>query len=89
MLQDDDGGRYVASSEVDLETAQEIARVGMVATTRLYPVGHVYELCGQRFVVTGRATREEFLRAVEAAGLPRERFAQCPVQMLFDRVSTD
>lgn len=82
----------VLPSEATLDMAEQMAQVGIVpsaAGPEQEPIGHRFELAGQPFVVTGYATREEFLDAVERAGFPVAVFRHCPDGYHFQRVSTD
>lgn len=75
---------------VDRRSAMEMLRVGIVPTSAFPPVGSVEVICGQPCVVTGYATREEFLGAVAGAGLDDiEAFQSCPHDLNFIRISTD
>lgn len=70
--------------------AEEIARVGILPSHQLDPIGSIRVLAGQPFRVTGYATREELLEAVRREGLPEpEAFALIPGDIHFLRVSTD
>ena len=74
------------------EQAAEIAKVGMCpskAGPKKRPIGTRVKIAGHPFTVTGYATKEEFLAAVEAAGLPVRLFAGVPDGMYFQRLSTD
>lgn len=69
--------------------AEEIVQVGIMPSAKLLPIGHKVSINGQPFVVTGHATREEFIGTVRAANLPNpERFDSIPVPY-FLRLSTD
>ncbi len=83
------GYSFNPSELQSVEVAQEIALVGIIPSRRGEPAGKKFTLAGQQFVVTGTATREEFLQAVEAAGLPVENFSRCPVDSTYLRISTD
>lgn len=75
--------------DVDLDTAREMALVGIVPTADYDPIGARFTMAGQVFVVIGRATREEWLSAVEAAGFNRSDFdGPCPFNK-FERIITD
>ncbi len=78
--------------------AMELEKVGiipMVYTGDGVPhpedqIGLVFEVAGQRFMKTSVATREEFLAAVERAGLMNESFQSvASAADWFLRVSTD
>lgn len=57
----------------NIEAVQEMARVGIIVSREKAPVGHRFDMAGQRFVVTGHATREEFLEAVRRAAVESSR----------------
>lgn len=75
--------------QVSPEIAEEIALVGIIPSSGLEPIGYRISINGQPFVVIGYATREEFVEAAKAAGLPHlERFRSVPLPH-FLRLSTD
>lgn len=79
-----------SASDVSLDTAMEIARVGIVPSSLLRPVGYIELIAGQPFTITGYATRDEFLQAVADADLEdQESFRSVSSDMYFLRVSTD
>lgn len=75
--------------EIDQETAGEIAAVGIAPARFKEPLGRVLIFAGQRFIVTGYVTKEEFVEAAAAVGLPRDLLLQVPENHFFHRVSTD
>jgi hypothetical protein len=79
----------VKPEDVDPEMAQEMASVGIIPSDVPHFPGYKFCLAGQQFVVIGMATREEFLAAVEAAGLNADFFRYVPEKFNFIRVSTD
>ena len=80
-------------SDIDRETAMEMARVGVAPSDtgpEEEPVGHRFEMAGQTFVVTGYTDRAGFMAAVLASGVPQPwRFKDVPDGMYFQRISTD
>jgi len=82
-------GRRLAAGDMPLDAAREMAAVGIVPSIKPREPGHVLTLAGQRFIVTGPATRKEFLEAVARAGLPANAFAGVPKEFYFLKVSTD
>jgi hypothetical protein len=85
-------GHIVNCDDVTIETAKEMAAVGIIPSKEgpdKEPVGYRFTMAGQVFVVTGYVTREEFLAAVADAGFPVAIFAQCPRNYHFQRISTD
>lgn len=81
----------LSDDQVDLSTAQEMARVGIIPTHKLRPIGTHFVMAGQNFTVIGEATREEFLAAVIAAGLGDyvQDFKGVPADYAFERITTD
>ena len=78
--------------QVSPRTAQEIAEVGILPSATQDPAGHVITINDQPFIVTGHATREEFLEAVERVIGPQrvDMFrADLKYVRYFLRVSTD
>lgn len=71
--------------------AREIAAVGIVPEAPpCSRIGDRFYIAGHPFAVTGYATREEFLDAVNQAGLEDdENFKAVPPGLHFLRVSTD
>lgn len=77
------------SSNVDAEMAQEVAKVGILPVRTAKPAGFHFELGGQPFVVTGEATREDFIAASKAAGFDFMDAKDVPASYTFLRVTTD
>jgi hypothetical protein len=85
-------GVAIEAADVDQRQVREMAAVGIIPSLQgpdTEPIGHKFEICGQTFVVTGYATRDEFLAAVEREGLPVHIFKQVPAKYYFQKVSTD
>lgn len=75
--------------DVGLSQAMEMARVGVIPSDKHDPVGSWLTLGGQRFVVVGHANKDEFLEAIENAGLDRQSYENVPDSYMFLRISTD
>lgn len=76
-------------ANLDLRYAREMAAVGIIPSDPLDPIGHKFVLSGQNVIVTGYATREEFMAAVKATGMNVEMFHAMPARFKFQRISTD
>lgn len=79
-------------SDIDRETAKEMVQVGIIPSAQSEeeePIGHIFDLGGQRCVVIGYATRTEFLEAVKAAGFWGRGWEEVPSKYYFQRISTD
>lgn len=71
--------KYEDTDEISLEQAKEINLVGIIPSGELDPPGTIVHFGGYPFIVEGEATREEFLAAVEASGIPGAfLFRECP-----------
>ena len=87
-------GAKMDASEVSVETAKEMAAVGIVPSAQgpdQEPIGFQFEMAGQVFSVMGYATKEEFLaRAREVLPLRQVIILeQVPDGFYFQRISTD
>lgn len=82
-------GAKIELQDVCEDTAREMALVGVIPVDELDPIGHVFEIAGQPFKVYGYCTKEEFLQAVEAAGMDPVPFYAIPETFKFERISTD
>ena len=85
-------GERITVELVNEKTAREMALVGVIPSYQgpdEEPIGHAFEMAGQRFIVTGYVTRQDFFDAVERAGLPLAPFLNCPHGMHFQKISTD
>jgi hypothetical protein len=87
ILYDDNGVLYQHTNEVPEWVAREVAAVGIHPAIEQHPVGHVYTIAGQTFVITGYTTREAFLEAFHNV---TGRIADPPPEVqFFHLVSTD
>jgi hypothetical protein len=80
--------RVVFSSDVPEHAAKEMIAVGIVPSLHPRPKGYQFWIGSQPVVVTGHATKAEFLEAVQAAGITG-RFETLPENFHFLRISTD
>lgn len=69
--------------------AQEMAAVGIIPLWKRMPVGSVVTIAGQPFVVTGPATREEFLAKAKATFPEFPLWDAMPLEFTYHHVSTD
>lgn len=80
--------RLLRPRDIPDEIAQQIALIGMFPLNRQPPNGEVILIGKQPFVVTGEATAEEFLAAIDALGLATSYRAP-PPEFHIVRVTTD
>ncbi len=82
----------VTVDQIDLEGAQAIAAIGIIASKKYLSVGYRFQLAKQWFVVTGEATRSDFLQAAARESIPEYaaiNMADHPNTNYFLRISTD
>lgn len=60
------------------EIVNEMEKVGIVPSVFPRPVGHITRIGSRKFEITGRATYEDFMLAVQAAGEDPDTFSQIP-----------
>lgn len=78
------------NQDMSPQQAEEAARVGILPCKLKQPIGTAFTMAGQRFVVTGYATCEEFLAAALAEGLPVQDLSAETIEFRnFLRISTD
>lgn len=81
------GIRFSTPDSIDVATALEMIRVGIVPTTELSPVGTTVMLHGDMPVVCkGEKTREEFFQRLTSIGMHLDEFEDCPADMLFEAI---
>ncbi len=81
----------VHPEDAPLWMAMEMATIGIVPAAQLKAVGFRFLMAGQEFIVTGHASREEFVAAAATVVAPEDVAAFCtiPAGMYFLRISTD
>jgi hypothetical protein len=82
-------GQPLSVIDVDAETCAEMALVGIVPSLESpaeEPIVHRFVMAGRMFEVTGYATREEFLAAVDRAGLSSPHFSAVPAEYNFQKI---
>lgn len=85
-------GAILDTTKFEDDVAKEVAEVGIFPTPDTMSIGHRFPIGTQPFVVTGVATRNDFLRAVAASSIDdagKSILFNPPAGLNFYRVTTD
>lgn len=84
---DTDGVVFPSPAEVDIVTALDMIRVGIVPTHDISQVGTEIMLHGDIPVITqGERTREQFLTRIAEVGRSVKDFDACPADYRFEAI---
>lgn len=78
-----------AARPTDLDLAHDVAQVGIMPLWKPMPVGSIVTLAERRFMVTGPATREEFVTKAKATFPGFPLWDAMPLNAVYHHVSTD
>lgn len=80
-------GQRIAPADIDADTADEMARVGIVPSDEDDPIGYRFTMAGREFEVVAHATKADFLAAIKETGLNVAAFsAGVPDEFRFNHI---